>query len=298
VIWIRSAGDYCQPVEGDLPDLKGLVQEVAGAQVRRVGRFIRLALIGAGRCAGEARPASTTAVYMSSARGDLETTLEVVETLFRQGMPPKPLSFVNTVSNAPCYYVARQFDLAGRSNFICSRRFAFESVLELAMLDMDAGYMESALVGSVDVATSPVAEHRERLQIGPDEVVAEGSHWLWLQSGERPQGALGELVAARAFTGQDALMEWLQGLDIPAEQCAIVGGQFAESSDIDAIQAESGIGRRYAPPAAPGFYDSQSGRTISHFLREGEAPYLLHVNAENDGPRQTATLVRRETGPA
>ncbi len=52
-------------------------------------------------------------------------------TLFRDGGTPKPLSFVNTVSNAACYYVARALKLQSRSNFVCNRHLAFESVLQL-----------------------------------------------------------------------------------------------------------------------------------------------------------------------
>ncbi|MDZ7788067.1 MAG: hypothetical protein U5K73_08125 [Halofilum sp. (in: g-proteobacteria)] len=55
-VWIRGTGDYREPVEGDTPPrLKTLVQESLGVPVRRIGRFIQLALIGAGRCAGRAR---------------------------------------------------------------------------------------------------------------------------------------------------------------------------------------------------------------------------------------------------
>lgn len=293
VVWICGTGDYCEAVGETPPPLKGLVQESLGIPVRRVGRFIQLALIGSGRCVGDRRPEPATAVYMSSARGDLETTLEVVDTLFREGMPPMPLSFVNTVSNAPCYYVARHFELAGRSSFICSRCFALESMLDLAMLDMTSGYMASALVGSVDVATSPLADHRRRLQVPADTLIAEGSHWVWLRAGERPGDAIGELLAAREFGGRDELIDWLHGQGVPPTECRIAAGQFAAADDVDAIATATGIEGRFEAPTPPGFYDSQSGHTINSFLRRGEGGYLLHVNGEVDGPRFAAVLVRR-----
>ncbi len=293
-VWIRGTGDYREPVAGDTPPpLKTLVQESLGVPVRRVGRFIQLALIGAGRCARDRSPGADTAVYMSSARGDLETTLDVVETLFRHGMPPMPLSFVNTVSNAPCYYVARHFDLAGRSNFVCSRSFAFESVLDLALLDMESGYMDSALVGSVDIATRPVSDHRRRLQIGRDEPIAEGSHWIWLYAGECPEDALGELVAAREFGDRDELIEWLSAQPLPIADTCMAAGQFAGREDIATVRAATGIERRFEPPKSPGFYDSQSGGTINAFLHQGRQRWLVHINGEIDGARCTATIVRR-----
>lgn len=294
MVWIRGTGDYCEAVGESPPPLKGAVQAALGTAVRRIGRFIQLALIGAGRCAGAGAPAADTAVYMSSARGDLETTLEVVDPLFRHGTPPMPLSFVNTVSNAPCYYVARHFGLAGRSNFICSRCFALESILDLALLDMDCGYMETALVGSVDVATHPVADHRRRLGKPPETPIAEGSHWLWLSAGERPEAALGALLAARVFPSRDELVDWLRARELPPAQCRIAAGQFAHADDVAAIAAAAGIEGRFEPPAAPGFYDSQAGHAISAFLHAADGRYLLHVNGEIDGPRCAVVLVRRD----
>ena len=294
MIWIRGIGDYCEAVGEQPPPLKGVVQEALGTPVRRIGRFIQLALIGTGRCMAGRAPDPASAVYMSSARGDLETTLEVVETLFRQGMPPMPLSFVNTVSNAPCYYVARHFGLAGRSSFVCSRCFAYESALGLAVFDMESGYMDSALIGSVDVATQPVADHRRRLQLPRDAEIAEGSHWAWLEAApEPPADAVGEVVAAREFGDRDALVAWFREQEALTGDWRIAAGQFLDREDFDAIRRATGIGQTFRPPASPGYYDSRTGAQIHAFLRGRHGSGLLHVNGEIDGPRCTATVVRR-----
>jgi len=55
-VWIRASGDYCAAVDDPLPPLKALVQQLLGVRVRRIGRFIQLALIGAARCVGAATP--------------------------------------------------------------------------------------------------------------------------------------------------------------------------------------------------------------------------------------------------
>lgn len=294
MIWIRATGDYCEAVSDESTSLKPLVREALGEPVRRIGRFIQLALIGSGRCVGEARLDPESAVYTSSARGDLDVTLEVVEALFRHGMQPKPLSFVNSVSNAPNFYIAHHFDLAGRSNFVCSAFFAFESVLELACVDMRAGYMDSALVGSVDVATWPMADHRRRLQVSDDTRMAEGSHWLWLQRAEQaPTGALGEVLAARQFNDSDALLGWLEQQSLEPAHTVLGGGQFLAPGVLADIQQRSGLEQLFEGPEYPGYYDSQSGAAISCFLSRPGAPYLLHINGEGDGPRLAIMLVRR-----
>ena len=69
----------------------------------------------------------------------MSATLEIMTQLFRDGQTPKPLNFVNTVSNAACFYLAQHLSLQARSNFVCNRYFAFESVLQLAALDLAMG---------------------------------------------------------------------------------------------------------------------------------------------------------------
>ena len=109
-------------------DLKPLVVDAVGASVRRIGRFIQLALIGCRTMREVARHSRLTLrCILGSGRGDLEVTIEVMQTLLRDGQPPKPLSFINTVSNAACYYVAQNLKVLGRSSFVCNRYFAFES---------------------------------------------------------------------------------------------------------------------------------------------------------------------------
>jgi len=153
-LYIHRTGNYYERVDGEPPELKALVQETLGVHVRRVGRFIQLALIGAGRCAGQSLP-QDTAVFLTSGRGDLEVTMDVLEQLFVHAQPPKPLSFINTVSNAACYYIAQQLKLQSRSGFACNRHFAFESALQLAVSDFEQGIIRSALVGTVDVVVPP-----------------------------------------------------------------------------------------------------------------------------------------------
>ncbi len=296
-IWIRGAGDYCDAVETEPRPLKEIVREALGTSVRRVGRFIQLALIGTGRCVDGREPPEDTAVYMASARGDLATTLSVVEALFREGRPPMPLHFINTVSNAPCFYIARHFGLAGRSQFVCSRCFALESVLDLACFDLAAGYMQSVLVGSVDIATEPVADHRARLGLTPEAAVAEGSHWLWLSVGAAPPDAQGELVAARILDDREALMAWLEQLGLPGADCQVCPGQFADEADVSALVSQLDGAGLFEGPTTPGHYDSQAGLAINAFLHSGERGYLVHLNGEIDGPRLAVVVVRRVTAP-
>jgi hypothetical protein len=261
--------------------------------VRRIGRFIQLAMIGAGRCAQAGPVPPDTAVYFASGRGDFETTVEVMATLFRHGGAPKPLAFVNTVSNAACYYVARSLKLQSRSNFVCNRCLAFESVLQLALMDVETGNAGSALVGSVDAVTNPLQEHRRRLHLAADAPLAEGSHWLWLGPARADRPRLGEVLAVRQFSERAALLAWIAAQEPHPGDCAFSAGQFLDGGEAASLRQASGLTPAFGYRAGHGYYDSQSGAAISAFLADGpRCARLLHVNADGTGA-YSAMLVAR-----
>jgi len=290
---IYALGEHYHAVNEPLPELKTLTQAATGKAFRRIGRFIQLALIGAARCAGQQTLPTETAVYFSSGRGDLELTLEIVTQLFRDGQTPKPLNFVNTVSNAACFYLAQHLGLHSRSNFVCSRYFALESVLQLAALDLSLRVVDSALVGAVDIATAPLAEHRQRSRVSTDMPVGEGSHWLWLGPIDPLRPRAGELIAARHFIDREALLDWIRQQDLPRERCRIAAGQFVEADDFAHIHDASGLKNTFAAEVPRGYYDCQSGGLINEFLSNA-APgdSLMHVNAD-DARRYSVVLLER-----
>lgn len=289
---IYATGDHYHAVSDTLPELKALTQQATGKAFRRIGRFIQLALIGASHCVLGKPLAPDTGVYFASGRGDLELTLEIMTQLFREAQTPKPLSFVNTVSNAACFYLAQHLGLQARSNFVCNRYFAFESVLQLAALDLELGVVNSALVGSVDIATAPLAEHRQRLHLSPDTLMGEGSHWLWLGPIDHNRPHLGEVIAVQHCVDRNELMEWIKQQNLSNEQCQIAAGQFLQADDFVQIQGACGLHQSFAC-AARGYYDSHSGAIINEFLTGAtQMNYLLHINADAE-QRFSAILLQR-----
>ena len=281
-LYIVATGDYVDPVSNDesARDLKALVAEAVGAPVRRIGRFIQLALIGAGRCAGNVALPADAAVYLGSGRGDLEVTIDVMQSLLRDGHAPKPLSFINTVSNAACFYVAQSLKILGRSSFVCNRYFAFETMLQLAALDLNSGAVDTALVGTVDVVVPPLAGHRIRLELGLDTPVADAAHYLCLQT--KPSAAfLGRLIAAEHFTDAAALRAWLSRSSL-GKDCSLATGQFMSSSEASDWQGELGLAPFNYRNDRP-YYDSQSGAAVGEFLRNPTASTLLHLNRDPSG---------------
>ncbi len=113
------------------------------------------------------------------------------------------------MSNSACFYLAKHFGLHGRSHFVTRRHAPLESVLQLAALDIDNGTVQSALVGSVDICTMPLADHRTRLCVPADTAVGEGSHWFLLSNDAYPGTTLATIEAVILLPDKDALQQWL-----------------------------------------------------------------------------------------
>ncbi len=93
-------------------------------------------------------------------------------------------------------------------------------------MDLESGGVASALVGSVDVATAPLQEHRRRLHLAVDTPLAEGSHWLWLGSARTDRPRRGEVLAVEHFRDDASLLAWIVARRLVAQNCAFSAGQF------------------------------------------------------------------------
>lgn len=285
---ILAQGHYSAAIHGEpLPELKEAVKAATGQHVRRINRFIQLSLIGAGRCLQGRTLSADTAVHLTSGRGDLELTLDILAAMYEQGQPPKPLHFVNTVSNSACFYVAKAFGLQGRSQF-ATRRFApLQSALQLAALDLQTG-VDTVLLGCVDIATLPLDEHRERIGVAPDTRVGEGSHWLLLAAGETQAGDIGHISAVHTLDKKTDLADWLAARTVIGP-LALGLGQYLNREQRDHLlnsvqQALPDTALQvFNPEAQHPWYDSQTGHVLCRFLEQSETRQLLLIDTDDSG---------------
>ncbi|MCC7515941.1 MAG: hypothetical protein IT470_01230 [Pseudomonadales bacterium] len=289
---ILAHGHYSATVNDAVPPLKQLVKDTTGDAVRRVGRFIQLALIGAGRCAqGRSLPADT-AIYLTSGRGDLEVTLDVLVQMIEHGLPPKPLSFINTVSNSACFYIAKQFQLHGRSQCVTRRYAPLESALQLAQLDLAEQAVSTALVGSVDICTEPLNDHRQRLTLDSDTPIGEGSHWFLLAHAHAPETALATIDHVVQLNSRAQLQTWLIEHTRHPRNCTLALGQHVDNATRHWLHTL--LPQYAALPQCTAFetddlpwYDSHCGHTLGAFLQQTDGPSsgiqtLLHIDSDAD----------------
>lgn len=208
---ITSVGEwyagYERDTEGGLVDLGAELKRASRQPVRRIDRFIQLAMIGSARCVGERTLPATTGIYLASGCGPISSNAAVQQQMFSDGLIPKPAHFINTLANTAGFYVARNLGLEGQCLFVSRGYAAFEAALELALTDLAQGYLPAALVGCVDECTLPLEQHAQRMHRTDAQRYAEGSVWLLLEPGSAAQSGVEEVAS---LNGGPALQAWLQ----------------------------------------------------------------------------------------
>ena len=214
MIRVISVSHYFTPLSDDepLPSLDAAVREVCVEPLRRIDRFVQLALLGSGRCAAGRALAPDCGLYLGSGLGPMASNVLTQQQLMRDREPPMPFNFINTLGSSAGYYVAKNLKLSGQNFFVSRRGATLMAALETAMADLELGLVRQALVGVVEEAVQPLKDHRLRQHLAADRPLAEGSHWLLLERG----ATVGRTLDAQRFTGPEALAvalkaAWRQG---------------------------------------------------------------------------------------
>lgn len=283
---IIAYGGIDQAAAADgLIDLKPILKQALARPPRRLSRFIQLAMIGAAHCVGDRALAPDTDICLTSGSGDFDVTFDVLTRVLRDRQAPKPLSFINTVSNAACYYLTKQFDLHGASTFVSRRAFALESAFAQALLNARAFGQTASLVGGVDVLTQPFDTHAERLGVSEQTPLAEGAHWFLIGQAAESDAPLGWLEDVRFFPDAAAASDQLRAENEAGRTHYLYQGFWLAESDADSLRSACGA-RNYDPLAKPaGFYETANGVVLADFLTRPDmaGARLIHAQADDSG---------------
>lgn len=207
-------GDYLvtqrQPLRADPApyELKPLVKQVLGQPLRQASHFVELTALSAQLCVQRAPhpPPPATAIYLGTGLGEVRKTAA----LFGQVMTPpgwvSPFDFINAANNMAAFYVAKLAGLRGRNLTVMQEEFSFEWALTLALQDLRAGRVSHALVGGADESSQPRSKHLRRLRLEPQQILGEGSGWMYLSTAPAaPNGrqALGEVRCVQSLAHDD-----------------------------------------------------------------------------------------------
>jgi hypothetical protein len=172
------------------PELEARINKMSGKRFRRLGRFIQLALCGAVEAVQKAKttlPPDRTGIFMASGLGNMSDFLPFSHAIFGDpGFHPSAIQFASSVGNAGAFHIADALGTTAPIIALCQDEVSFEAALLNAVSLIDAGDIDFAVVGSVDMVMPPVADHLARMGYGREEAVAkglklsEGSAWFVL----------------------------------------------------------------------------------------------------------------------
>lgn len=166
-MYIYAFANYTQSYDTHTPGKKSLLS----TKFNRTDNFIDLALLGAQKCVSNITLPEDTSIYLSSEDGNLNTTSNVLKSIFFESKAPMPFDFLNSVNAASLYYIARNFNLSGKSIFSAN----FDSLFPQIYSDLLQG--KTVLAGSVTEVFEDLQLHQKRFPNTPRE---EYSRWILL----------------------------------------------------------------------------------------------------------------------
>lgn len=258
---------------GETPaPLRSLLEQESGMRVRRVNRFIELALLGAARCLKRMAqaPAPDTALYLCSDTGMLDQTAALLQNMQSTSAVPKPFEFMNLSGSMASFQVAQQFSLNGPQLCLHGHYASFEQALQLLMLQ--SAPHSRALVGVVEEGSWPESDQRQRLSWSGSLV--EFSHWFYFDRD------CASPIASIDFCGHGLdLRAASAGLAPLASTARLQGSTHGDDAPpLEQWAATLGV-ERHSQETPPGDRRGRSARALSRAIAAG-APGegLVYVN--------------------
>lgn len=124
--------------------LKQLLSQQLPQLPRRMDRLALLTLLLAAPFRGKL--ASGCGIYLAADAPSLANMYALLDTVVVQQQLPKPFEFVNSVSNAACFYAAQMLQLDGPNVFIGAGDAPWQQLAELAYVDLQCQIVPEALL--------------------------------------------------------------------------------------------------------------------------------------------------------
>lgn len=272
------------------PSLKEKVVALRGSRLRRIDRYIEFCLLGGLSCAQGQELPEDTAVYMATRGGTVATTSQAMAAIYEQHQPPKPLHFINTLGNTACFHLTKELNISGQAMVVAQEHLSFEAALFQAVLDMQLGVVDTALVGGIDEVVFPAALHARRLGEPAAENLLEGSHWLLL-SKQQHQTQYASVTRPEYLLNIEQVLQWLSQQPAGAVH-------FCCSLSEAERQQLTGSDRRLVDASAAHLYDAvphgvYSGSALIKLLESPPNAEAFAIHLARTGDTFCAVLVSR-----
>ncbi len=247
-------------------DIKQACKKVAPNYIRRTDRFIQLGILGVSEIGNLA---SHTALYLVSGQGDLAVFNRSCEQRYIEKTPPKPVDFINSLSNTAGFYLSKYLGLDSENLNLSHHGFVVENALRLAQAKLNLDRDKQILLGGIDERPDDTTSPLNYLGLNDEVQIGEGSSWLLLNQVE--SGALAQIVDVSATITLDGLQHYLDSVDEP---CYVAVSDRVDDSLRAAISRHPQL---ELFEIECDFYETKSLYVINQFIASKRGT-LLHIN--------------------
>jgi hypothetical protein len=177
-------------------DIKIECKKVAPAFVRRTDRFIQLGLLGVAGIAKFGDIDVNTALFMTSGQGNLAVFNRLCFQRYVEQVPPKPVDFINSLSNTAGFYIAKYLGLESKNLNLAQHGFVVENALLLVKASLDTGQETQILLGGVDEKPEQKSLPHSYLDVATNQAIGEGSNWMLMNNKEQDAVASIEVITS------------------------------------------------------------------------------------------------------
>ena len=209
MIYIHQVG-MINYKETEFVDIKAQCKLVAPKFVRRTDHFIQLALLGVEQIKQKTAIEPNCALYLTSGQGNIAVFQRICEQRFIEKMPPKPVDFINSLSNTAGFYIGQFLGLDSKNSNLSHLSFVVEMALLLAKSDLLLNKEQSILLGGVDQLLDFRDFAHTALGVPSSMELGQGSNWLYLKKSS--EGAVATMDITNDEMDKNGIIDYLFSL--------------------------------------------------------------------------------------
>ena len=189
-------------------DLKAELKAIEPKAFRRTDNFIKLALLGAAHLKQNIAPTKRCGLFITSGEGNLGVFTRVRDHRFIEHLLPKPIDFINFLSNTASFYVAQYLGIEGKNLFSSHHKHPISSLITLASLEFKANRLDEIIIGGVDEVIPPLDIMHKLLGVAPTTQLAHASTFLYCN--KQKEGAIASITTHIIPMDLKALHDFLE----------------------------------------------------------------------------------------
>lgn len=262
MIYIQQVG--CINYKDDYPvDIKAQCKLIAPKFIRRTDDFIQLAILGVEQISRQHLINENCALYLTSGQGNLGVFQRLCEQQFIEKSPPKPVDFINSLSNTAGFYISKFLNLNAKNSNLAHLSFVVEMALLLAKSDLLLNKEQLVLLGGVDQLL-PSREFSQRsLGLKHSDRLGQGSNWMLLS--KVSDNALATINLTNNEMSIEELKVYLNNIKLNGHDYQLAFSLLIDQVNIDVLLKESDCCRFHYEQDV-GFYETVVLYALNQFV--------------------------------